>query len=122
MFKNIINRDEKVTRALEHFIRSARLIRSAEYENSHLDKLDILLSDPQSFVSNYFQNALSGLIVDASRSFVALAAPSMEGKTQSDFVFTRVRPLYFVLNIFGMDIERSRQSPNIQIFLARWCR
>ena len=32
------------------------------------------------------------------RSFIALAAPSFEGKTQSAFVFKNLRPLYFVAN------------------------
>ena len=31
-------------------------------------------------------------------TFVALAAPSLEGKTQSAFVFREVIPLYFALN------------------------
>ncbi len=34
---------------------------------------------------------------DFSNSFVAIVAPSMEGKTQSAFSFKRIRPLYFPL-------------------------
>ena len=37
------------------------------------------------------------------RSFVALAAPSYEGKTQSAFVMRNVRPLYFVADPLALD-------------------
>ena len=60
-------------------------------------KLEILLSNMQETVTNIFSDTIGGYRLETSQSFVAIAAPSMEGKTQSSFVFERVKPLYFPL-------------------------
>lgn len=78
----------------------ARMIRfdQNEYKKSRLYELEKLLYDPQ----NYFRKSRSSHNsdnLDVSSCFVALAAPSMEGKTQSAFVLEDVRPLYFPLSI-----------------------
>lgn len=45
--------------------------------------------------------------MDFSKAFVAVAAPSLEGKTQMAFVLEKVRPLYFTL---GATYEGESQS------------
>lgn len=45
-----------------------------------------------------FDGICADLELDTSHSFIALAAPSLEGKTQSAFTFRRVKPLYFPMS------------------------
>ena len=45
--------------------------------------------------------------VNIETVFIALAMPSMEGKTQSSFAFRRVKPLYFPLS--GIFSDQSTQ-------------
>jgi hypothetical protein len=69
-----------------------------EYKKTRLHELEKLLYDPQ----NYFHincSSHNSDYLNFSSYFVTLAAPSMEGKTQSAFVFEDVRPLYFPLSI-----------------------
>ena len=63
-----------------------------------MNKLDNLLLDTQKTISFEFGKLIKNLEIQSNSSFVALAAPSLDGKTQSAFVFEHVRPLYFALN------------------------
>lgn len=98
-FQNTLIRSDRAATAMEHFISTAELIRNdPEYSNSHISKLDSLLYNTQLSISSHFPREVAQFNIQSSRSFVALAAPSMEGKTQSAFVFSEVKPLYFCIN------------------------
>jgi hypothetical protein len=78
---------------------------SPEFKNSKLFQLEKMVESTPDFVSNDFKNtSISEQFhqdkkvnqkFDTSKAFLALVAPSMEGKTQSAFVFRSVKPLYF---------------------------
>lgn len=91
-----------VNNSLSDFIIMAKAIRSAKnFKKSPLGQLESLISDPKAFFMRLLKD------VDIERfnfdtCFFAFAAPSLEGKTQSAFLFETIRPLYFALNQFGL--------------------
>lgn len=68
------------------------------FESSIFHKLDLLLSNVADYVRNHFGTVENIAAVMTDGTFIALAAPSMEGKTQSAFIFRLVKPLYFPLS------------------------
>jgi hypothetical protein len=60
--------------------------------DSRIDEIETMIRDTPQFVIRYLNGNIT---YDVSMSFIALAAPSMEGKTQSAFTFRAVKPLYF---------------------------
>ena len=85
--------------ALEEFISVAEKIRlDQSFEGSNLDELDKIFSDKQVRINQMFRDNIGQETLELSQSFFALAAPSLEGKTQSAFVFRRILPLYFPLS------------------------
>ena len=68
------------------------------FSQSYLHRLDKLLARKHEEIVNVFGSIIGGQNVNVSQSFIALAAPSMEGKTQSAFVMNLVKPLYFPIS------------------------
>ena len=98
-FRRNISTDLEARTALDHFIATALLIRDQPgFESSIFHKLDLLLSNVDSYVRNHFESVRNNDGILINGTFIALAAPSMEGKTQSAFVFRRVKPLYFPIS------------------------
>ena len=92
--------------ALEHFIGVGETIRhDPSFESGRLNKFDTLLANKNVEIHKLCRNR----IVDASLCFIALAAPSMEGKTQSAFVLRQVKPLYFSLSTLKLSEVGSKQ-------------
>jgi hypothetical protein len=118
---NTITTHQGYLEALNDYETIARMIRfdQNEYKKSKLHELEKLLYDPH----NYFhinRSSHNSDNLDFSSCFVALAAPSMEGKTQSAFVFEDVRPLYFPLSIVNnqtyKQVGKSEQSKTQNIY------
>ena len=77
------------------------------FSQSILFQIERMLRDFQGFISDHFQEIVSrAAVVHLQSAFIALAVHSMEGKTQSAFVFRDVKPLYFPLSGY-----RSEQAP-----------
>lgn len=91
---------QKTLDSLNHYESNATIIRSDReaYERSRLYELEQLLLDPRRYLDAN-PSITNSRQIDSSSCFVALAAPSMEGKTQSAFVFRDVIPLYFPLSL-----------------------
>jgi hypothetical protein len=90
---------QKTLDSLNHYESNAAMIRSDReaYERSRMYELEQLLLDPRRYLDAN-PSITNSRQIDLSSCFVALAAPSMEGKTQSAFVFRDVLPLYFPLS------------------------
>jgi hypothetical protein len=56
-----------------------------------------MLADKQTVCRELFSEIYCEMPFFTDYCFFALAAPSLEGKTQSAFVLERVKPLYFPL-------------------------
>jgi hypothetical protein len=88
--------EENALEALDHYIKTAEYIRSDEhFEDKIVSKLEKYILDPDSCVRD-----LSGGVEtnhSAQKSFFAIAAPSMDGKTQSAAVFDELNAFYFSL-------------------------
>ena len=99
-FKNSrISDDAAERKALQKFIETgAEIIDDPNYNSSILRQLDEILSNAESWVKDQFESSSGMKLYSADRAFVALAAPSMEGKTQSAFTLRMVKPLYFPLS------------------------
>lgn len=84
---------------LKEYIRLGELIRNGpDFENSAFWHLEKFIVEGRFAVERYlgsgaFNNANDNL----EKTFYAIIAPSMEGKTQSAFVFRDAKPLYFVM-------------------------
>lgn len=89
---------------MDHFLFIADKIKEdPSYQNSRIFQLDALLFDTESVIAAHFSRIRINVRIHSSRAFVALAAPSMEGKTQSAFVMEKA------LNIDGNIISESTQ-------------
>lgn len=76
-------------------IRSER----AKFHNSTLYHLEQFIQRRRGAVADYLgEDSFVEVGDNLQKAFYALVAPSLEGKTQSAFVFRSVRPLYFVLS------------------------
>ena len=91
---------DDIIKTLDNFIHVADRIRQDEsFNNSQVKALEDLLVNKHTATGNTINSSATGnRPFDISQTFFAIAAPSMEGKTQSAFVFNRVRPLYFALS------------------------
>lgn len=88
--------DEDALEKLEHYLNIAELVRSeSNFETMNVRKLEKYILDAGSCVRDLSSGTDKNYY--AQNSFFALAAPSMEGKTQSAFIFKELKPLYFSL-------------------------
>ena len=90
------------------------MIRSSNgFERSVAANLEKIIADDFELCKN-----LAGLSADSqidfTKAFVAIAAPSFEGKTQFAFVLKEARPLYFSLGVKG-DIGQRYKSQSIYL-------
>lgn len=83
--------------ALEKYCAFGEMIREGtDFPDSALYQLEQSMINPEMFADEYPLG--SDMAVQMNRSFVALVAPSLEGKTQSAFVLSLILPLYFIAN------------------------
>ena len=79
--------------------RAKNIVRSTNYPHSNMDMVDRFISNPTEFLRiNRATLRIPTVDVCFDTTFVALAAPSLEGKTQTAFTLRRSNPLYFPLN------------------------
>lgn len=100
--------------ALSNYIKTASLIRSSNgYERSIAANLEKIIAGDFELCKN-----LAGMSAnsqnDFTKAFVAIAAPSFEGKTQFAFVLKEARPLYFSLGAKS-DIGQRYKSQSIYL-------
>ncbi|NBO24522.1 MAG: hypothetical protein EBU93_04745, partial [Chlamydiae bacterium] len=96
MFKNSKTDYSYAQKALREYIENAKKIMSCSYENSQYDILQKMLSNQQECCKQLFPSMFKEeKIISVESAFIALAAPSFEGKTQSAFITDKVKPLYF---------------------------
>jgi len=94
-FVNEATFSDEATDALKEFIQIGAKIREDEsFKTSKMKILEDVLRD-RSEIRKYSNTKID---LDYNTCFVALAAPSMEGKTQSAFVLSEVKPLYFSMS------------------------
>ncbi len=87
--------ESKAREELSRFIRFGKMIRDdPKYRETNIGKVEAILSDFEEECDALSET--KNLIYDDT--FIALAAPSTEGKTQSAFVFQDVHPLYFPIS------------------------
>ena len=100
---------ERSKRALGAFCETGRIIRSTDYNETVLCSIEKILSGDLNTLNSHLGRKHPDLLTDQSLNgtFIALAAPSLEGKTQSAFVFEDVLPLYFPLQI-SEDAEQAQ--------------
>lgn len=85
--------------ALKEFVETGKsIIKDPSYKGSVLDKLDNLLVSTDDVLDNELDTLCSRLRLNTCQTFVEIAAPSLEGKTQSAFTFRKVKPLYFPIS------------------------
>ncbi len=86
--------------ALDHYLSTGSKIRlnASTFKNSPLGLLERILVNKEADCLKYFRSISPRLPFFTETSFFALAAPSLEGKTQSAFVLEAVKPLYFPLS------------------------
>ena len=83
---------------LNRYIKTGdQIIQAPSYANSNMKKVEEFLMSPIDFLKHHQEDLkLPSTNVNFDKTFVALAAPSYEGKTQSAFTLRTVNPLYFV--------------------------
>ncbi len=90
--------DEEKVKFQEYVERAERIVRARTYRSSNMKKIDSFIADPNQFLEdNRAALLLPNFQVNFDKSFVALAAPSLEGKTQAAFTLRSANPLYFVM-------------------------
>ncbi len=84
--------------ALNKFIHVGQIIRKSEahFKNSFAGKFEATLKGKQ--IAPYFKAETGLEKLDYDTGFTALAAPSMEGKTQLAFILRDLKPLYFPMS------------------------
>ncbi|NBO24380.1 MAG: hypothetical protein EBU93_03985 [Chlamydiae bacterium] len=96
--------------ALKQFIRIGAKIRQDDsFETSKMKLLEDVLQD-RSKIHKYSSTQRN---LDYDTCFIALAAPSMEGKTQFAFVLSKVKPLYFPMSGVTIGDEKSNMPTDI---------
>ena len=90
---------EPKTSKLLNYVRKGVLIRSdPNYEKSPLGLLEKFVQNKAAAIKSYLgEKSILNRDENLEKMFYAIVAPSMEGKTQSSFVFRTLRSLYFVL-------------------------
>jgi len=93
-FKNIAIASAAVSAELQRYLTIAERIRSdPNFANSNVRRLEKYILDANECIRQISSNPLH----NADTAFFAIAAPSLEGKTQSACVFKDLKPLYFPL-------------------------
>lgn len=69
--------------------------RDPEFENSFSRKFELFLANRATNLTQLVPTIRAGEGLELEKSYVALAAPSMDEKTQFAFVCNEVKPLYF---------------------------
>lgn len=89
--------DEEALDGLEYYSKSSVVIRSDQsYADSPMAELEKLILDPKRTIIRLLgERAIKDPEDNLKSTFIALAAPSFEGKTQAAFVFREAIPLYF---------------------------
>ena len=105
---------ELTTAKLFSYIRRGVLIRSdPNYEESPLGMLEKFVLNKAAAIRSYLGvESISKSNDPLHRMFYAMVAPSMEGKTQSSFVFRTLKSLYFVLTQSELSEDESVQEIN----------
>jgi len=91
-----------------YIIRGEDMVKDSNFNGSPIQKLEELIKDPAKCFSGdqtyQYINNNKNLVEDIcfEKTFIALVAPSLCGKTQSAFAMREMRPLYFVLNEFSV--------------------
>ena len=90
------------------------MIRSdRNYEESPLGLLEKFVLNKTTAIRSYLGvESISNSDDTLDRMFYAIVAPSMEGKTQSSFVFRTLKSLYFVLTQSELSEDESVQEIN----------
>ena len=105
--------------ALRGFVDTAEIIRKYSYEESIASKVEQILLGNEDVLKELVDGLNSERVTyDFSKSFIALAAPSLEGKTQFAFLLKHVRPLYFALGAVE-DITLSEITQSIYLNFAK---
>lgn len=93
-FKYVENKKENVEIKLKNYLKKAESFTQLHYENSIASKIDALITklNKCAFSDNEDEDGDS-----CNKAFVALAAPSLVGKTQLSFILKH-RSLYFALS------------------------
>ncbi len=87
--------ESKAREELNRFIRVGKMIRDdPQYRETNIGKIETILDNFE--VECGALSEIENLTYTST--FLALAAPSMEGKSQSAFVFQDIRPLYFPIS------------------------
>ena len=83
---------------LNRYIKTGdQIIQAPSYANSNMKKVEEFFMSPTDFLKHHQEYLkLPSTYVNFDKTFVALAAPSYEGKTQTAFTLRNVNPLYFV--------------------------
>ncbi len=95
------NVSDDAKKALKSFVRTGKTIRNGRtFSGSFYKKMEVFLRDRNRFGAEIFsaQSARSVVMYKYESSFLALAAPSMEGKTQFAFVCQDPKPIYFPIS------------------------
>jgi hypothetical protein len=88
----------------DYIIRAEDMVKDPNFKDSPIKKLEDLIKDPSNCLSgDYANNFIRNpdnlpRNIEFERTFIALVAPSLCGKTQSAFAMREMFPLYFALN------------------------
>jgi hypothetical protein len=88
----------------DYIIRAEDMVKDPNFKDSPIKKLEDLIKDPSNCLSgDYANNFIRNpdnlpRNIEFERTFIALVAPSLCGKTQSAFAMREMSPLYFALN------------------------
>ena len=92
---------------MEEYIEKGELLVQSNYANSLACELENCIID-RTLIESKFETS-ERVKLSSFSCFTALAAPSMEGKTQLAFQFRRLKPLYFSLSVLEKK-DRSQQN------------
>lgn len=98
---------------LQSYIDTAVMIKkTAHYKSSYMEDLDIYIAKIRDQLVKPSIISMGKYNASFDLSFMAFAAPSLVGKTQSVFLLDRSRPLYFVSDLSSksrIELEKSQQ-------------
>lgn len=109
--------------SLEKYIKVAEILkRDPKFHSTPMGQFESVILDPKQALLTEMQENTSlkenqkikykeGIdALDFSSTFIAHVSSSFEGKTQSAFILSKVRPLYFAMNQYTDDEAKSVQS------------
>ncbi len=99
MFKLKNNAQPEPTALTDYIQRAAAITTSPTYHMTNMRLADEFAADRDTFITAHKANLCipPDFQLSLENSFMALVAPSLEGKTQTAFTLTSALPLYFVL-------------------------